>query len=261
LHADEGFWAGDREAEGKLKDLVTNDHQWIEFKGKELIRVANYMRLFVVGNAEWIVPAGFGERRWAILEAGENKMKDTKYFTAIKKEMDNGGRGALLHYLQNFDLTNIDLRTIPNTGALLGQQLSTLTSDQGWWLDVLHRGELPWGCETDDGHPIAGECPTAALFDHYIRHAQKQGVRRKSIETQIGGFLMKHVPGLDKPDKMHKVPMRNGGAKDHRGSVYVFPSLTECREAFAKKMQQDLHWDARTVWGTAPYQVAGDMPF
>src|SRR4029079_7777191 len=28
LHCDEAFWAGDHAAEGKLKDLVTGDHQF-----------------------------------------------------------------------------------------------------------------------------------------------------------------------------------------------------------------------------------------
>ncbi|MDO8396406.1 MAG: bifunctional DNA primase/polymerase [Bradyrhizobium sp.] len=225
LHADEGFWAGDHEAEGVLKDLVTNDQQYIEFKGKEMIMVANYIRLFVVGNAEWVVPAGFGERRWAILEAGEAHRKDTVYFTAIKQEMDGGGRAALLYYLLNFDLTGIDLRTVPNTATLLGQQLASLNSEQGWWLDVLHRGELPWGCEA------TGDCPVAALFNQYIRHAQKQGVRRRSIETQLGMFLTKHVPDLRKSDRDHKVPTRNGGSRTF--AFCVRPPVAELPTATA----------------------------
>jgi Family of unknown function (DUF5906) len=73
LHADEGFWAGDHAAEGKLKDLITGETQWIEFKGKDLIRVRNYIRLFVTGNSEWLVPAGYGERRFAIFDMGSTK--------------------------------------------------------------------------------------------------------------------------------------------------------------------------------------------
>jgi hypothetical protein len=68
LHADEGFWAGDRAAEGKLKDLVTGDFQFIEFKGKEAFRVRNYLRLLVTGNPDWLVPAGHEERRFAVLD-------------------------------------------------------------------------------------------------------------------------------------------------------------------------------------------------
>jgi hypothetical protein len=92
LFCDEAFWAGDKAAEGRLKDLVTGDHQFIEFKGKEAINVQNYVRLLVCGNKNWIVPAGFGERRFATLDVGEEHKEDHDYFAAIDKEMDNGGR-------------------------------------------------------------------------------------------------------------------------------------------------------------------------
>ena len=65
LHADEGFWAGDKKAEGRLKDLVTGKTHPIEFKGKEAFWINNYVRLFVTGNPDWVVPAGFEERRFA----------------------------------------------------------------------------------------------------------------------------------------------------------------------------------------------------
>ena len=44
------------------------------------------------------------DRRWAIFDIGEDHMQDHAYFAAIDKEMNNGGREALLHYLLNFDL-------------------------------------------------------------------------------------------------------------------------------------------------------------
>jgi hypothetical protein len=76
LHADQAFWTGDRAAEGRLKDLVTGHRQPIEFKGKESIWVDNYVRLFVTGNQHWIVLAGFEERRFPLLDVGEDHMQD-----------------------------------------------------------------------------------------------------------------------------------------------------------------------------------------
>ena len=104
LHADEAFWAGDKKSEGSLKDLVTGTHHMLEFKTVDPIRVKNYVRLFVCGNPNWLIPAGFKERRWAVFDMGEDQMQDHPYFAAIDHEMDNGGREALLHYLLNFDL-------------------------------------------------------------------------------------------------------------------------------------------------------------
>jgi hypothetical protein len=51
--------------------------------------------------------------------------------------------GQLLHYLLNFDLTKVNLRTIPDTAALTEQKIESLSVNQQWWLDVLKRGELP----------------------------------------------------------------------------------------------------------------------
>jgi hypothetical protein len=59
LYADEGFWAGDHAAEGKIKDLVTGDFHFVEFKGKEPVKIRNYVRVLVTGNPNWLVPAGF----------------------------------------------------------------------------------------------------------------------------------------------------------------------------------------------------------
>jgi hypothetical protein len=253
LHADEGFWAGDHAAEGKLKDLITGDHHFIEYKGKEAFRVRNYLRLLVTGNPDWIVPAGFEERRFAVLDVGERNMQDKPYFAAIDKEMDDGGREALLDHLLKFDLRTVDLRTIPTTAALLDQKLSSLTPEKGWWLDVLTRGELPWGCDKP------GSCPAHRLFEHYIKHANKQGVRRRAIETQIGIFLNRHVPGLIKKEGSYAgvgvlinpnvvVPGSKAKVDVFGGTIYTFPPLTDCRAAFAKMMQQDFAWNGLKDW-------------
>ena len=238
LHADEGFWAGDHAAEGKLKDLVTGQHHLIEFKGKEPVRVRNHVRLLVTGNPDWLVPAGLEERRFAVLDIGEDRMSDHDYFAAIVDEMDNGGREALLDYLLHYDLKDIDLRTIPKTSALVEQKINSLTPEQGWLLDLLVAGTLPSGCN------IARQTPCKLLFDHYIKHATSTGARRRGIETKIGLFLKKHVPGLSKVEGTYK----GLSGKEEHGSIYKFPSLAECRANFAKLMQTEVKWDGPEEW-------------
>ena len=140
LHADEAFWAGDKASVGTLRDLVSGKHHMLEYKGVDQIRIKNHIRLFVTGNPDWMVPAGFRERRWAVFDMGEDHMQDHAYFAAIDHEMDNGGREALLHYLLNFDLSQVDLRTIPKTAALLDQQIESMTPEQAWWFETLMQG-------------------------------------------------------------------------------------------------------------------------
>ena len=131
LHADEAFWAGDKASVGTLRDLVTGQHHMLEYKDVDPIRIKNYIRLFVTGNPDWMVPAGFKERRWAVFDMGEDHMQDHAYFAAIDHEMNNGGREALLHYLLNFDLSQVNLRTIPKTAALLDQQIESHDAGAG----------------------------------------------------------------------------------------------------------------------------------
>jgi hypothetical protein len=268
LHADEAFWAGDKRAEGKLKDLVTGFKHRLEFKGVDPIIVQNLIRLFVTGNQDWLVPAGFGERRFAVIDVGEAHKEDHPYFEAIDKEMDEGGREALLHHLLNFDLSQVNLRVIPRTQALLEQIVDTATSEQAWWLDTLERGELPWGVLDSDSNNatcVKNMCPKKTLFRRYIQHANLQGVRRKEIETRIGMFLNKYVgPDLvSDQKKKYSIYHRSGRRLSETGRVYTFPPLKDCRQRFAKEMQQDIAWDdAEADWTHEAEQVEDeDVPF
>jgi hypothetical protein len=60
---------------GSLKDLVTGDEHFIELKNIDPVRVRNFIRLLVTGNPHWIVPAGMEERRFAVLDCGEDHMQ------------------------------------------------------------------------------------------------------------------------------------------------------------------------------------------
>jgi hypothetical protein len=227
--------------------LITGQDHLIEFKGKEPIKVRNYVRLFVTGNPDWLVPAGFEERRFAVLEIGEVHMQDKAYFAAIDEQMDNGGREALLDHLMRFDMKSVDLRTIPKTTALLDQKISTLNPMQGWWLDTLMRGDLP-GLLPDESPEGCSTCFVSSIFDLYLNHAQKQGVSRRSLEVQIGIFLRKLVPGLRRRERV---------TEDSRDYVYDFPPLATCRKAFAESLQQDIKWAVKVGWAEWPTSGGG----
>ena len=248
LHAEEAFWAGDHAAEGKLKDLITGDTHLIEYKGKEPIAVRNLVRLFVTGNPDWVVPVSLEGRRFAVIEIGDAQIRNAAYFAAIDDEANDGGREALLHDLVHFDLAAVDLREVPKTGALLDQKIASLTSEQGWWLDVLQEGRLPWGAGRADA------CASAMLFDHFIMHASKRGAKRRSIETQIGSFLKKVSPGLRR-----KVgPYTDKEGYDTEGSLYEFPSLATCRKDFEKLIGHALTWDGPDDWLEKPDRPAAN---
>jgi hypothetical protein len=251
LHADEAFWAGDHKAEGILKDLVTGEKNPIEHKGKEIFWVDNHIRLFITGNPDWVVPAGFEERRFATLDVGELHREDHPYFAAIEHQMCNGGREALLyHLLHNVDCSAVDLRTIPRTAALFEQKVQSMNSEQGWWLDVLRRGILPGDWEG------TGQAPKEFVYRNYTRHGQHRGVLHRALETKLGMFLHKVVPGLTTSRATYRVHPSPYSTEFRQGGTYLFPSLAECRAAFEKQLNQELVWDTEGTWMPAKTEEA-----
>lgn len=232
LQLDEATWGGNHEAAGKLKDLVTGEWQFIEYKGREPVKVRNYVRLLITGNNRWLVPAGVDERRFAVFDMGDEKQQNSAYFQAIEDEMNAGGREALLRYLLDYDLRDIPLRSIPATAALSEQKVSSLQPEEQWWLDILMRGTLP-GDYTGEG-----QTETSVLYQHYLTTAQKAGVNRKSYETQLGYALRGMVPELR---KFRRTVASPSGPERHY--MYEFPPLAECRKAFDRILGDDHGWD------------------
>src|SRR6185312_4061578 len=85
------------------------------------------------------------------------------YFKAIDAQMEAGGLAAMLHDLLTLDLSQFEVRHVPETAALVDQKRLTLNARGGalaWLQDILEAGEirladgtvLPW---TDHGLVIA----------------------------------------------------------------------------------------------------------
>ena len=126
LQADEAVWAGDKHAEGRLKGLITSTVQMIEAKGVDPVKLDNHLRLMMTSNSDWVVPAGKDERRFAIFDVAPHCAQRHEYFAEMLREMETGGRERLLYELLAFDLTTVNLRTIPKTAALLEQKIHSL---------------------------------------------------------------------------------------------------------------------------------------
>jgi hypothetical protein len=238
LQLDEATWGGDHAAAGKLKDLITGDWQYIEYKGKEPVRVQNYVRLLVTGNNNWLVPAGVDERRFAVLDVSEAKQQNHAYFQAIEDEMEAGGREALLAYLLSMDLSDIPLRSIPETAALREQKISTLPPEQQWWLDILGRGQLP-GDQMGTGESLC-----TRLFGNYLTLMKELGVNRRQSETAFGITLRRMVPNVKRSRRRIAGP---GGTQLHW--YYRFPSLAECRQQIVRLVgETDFAADSPETW-------------
>ena len=229
LMAEEAFWAGDKSAEGKLKDLATGTNMSYERKGLDPYEGKNYTRIMIASNEDWVVPASSGGRRWFVLEVGDEHEKDYPYFAAIDAEMAAGGLAGMLYDLQRTKLPEqINVRSAPVTPWLVDQRLHSYDTKRRWWRDVLAQGgfrldETAAFIRLSDAGPTC--VPKELVFKSARPHFGTE--RRRASPSEVGTFLKQ---------QLGKVPLFGNGPKlrngDDRSTTYVFPALSEMRQAW-----------------------------
>ena len=237
VFADEAFWAGNKQAEGVLKGLVTEDTLSIEMKGVDVGQFPNFIRLVLATNNDWVVPASAEQRRFVVIDASPARMQDTAYFGAIIQQMDDGGLEALMHHLQSLDLGGVNLRKIPQTNALADQKLRSLDSVAGWLFSCLNNGgiEEAEGVTTTYLRDWPETYGTANMYNAYIGYCKRVGQNHPVRDTVFGKSLARYLPSISK--------RRDGGK--NRQNVYLLPPLNQARQEFASATKiSSSEWEA-----------------
>lgn len=226
VFADEAFWAGDKSAEGVLKALITEDLLAIEGKFQDLFIIRNHVRLLLASNKDWVIPAEHDDRRYCVIDVSESRKQDTTYFGDIAKQMDSGGREALLHHLLHLDISDVDLRHTPKTAAHDDQKILSMQPVESWWLSKLQSGEM---LGTTRGENDERVIFLPRLHAEFLDSARKRGISHLPDENTFAKSIHKLAPGI----KRKQGPCPSGyGKVDKRKRYWVLPSLSECRAAF-----------------------------
>ena len=183
----------EKKIEGPLKGMVTEDQIMIEPKGKDPFMIRNHVRLIIASNNDWVVPAGIEERRFFVIDVAENHIQDKEYFGALYRQMDNGGREAMLYDLLHMDISGYDLRSFPRTQALLDQIVNSMSSFEHYWYDQLCDGTIGkyrW----EWGKPLS----VNDFYGGYIDFSINRGQRHKDSPSHVGKELKKLCPGMEK---------------------------------------------------------------
>lgn len=234
LFADEAFFAGDKQHESVLKMLVTEDSIPIEAKGVDVEAYPNYVHMIMAANDPHVVRASGDERRYFVLDMSTARQQDTKYFSDMANQLDNGGLEGLLYHLQEVDLEGFQVRDVPQTDALQEQKLLSMTVDEEWWFRKLQNGRL-----LDNDAEWTQQVPCDAIVSDFTGYAEKWKFNRRGNETALGRFLSRVCPHVERAQKRISVDVqdqRDGRTTRVKKRVYVydFGTLKMCREAWEK---------------------------
>lgn len=223
---DEAAWAGDKKTEGVLKGLITGGQHVIEHKGEKPYNVDNKTRIALIGNEDWIVPASYDERRFAVFDVGDGKKQDRSFFRDMREGMEAGGDRLLLRFLLEIPLASVDVNAAPSTRALLDQKTASLEPVPQWWMACLVEGRIAGG--DFEGWP--GECDCERIRSAFRRYARERNVRSRLPDDTRFGKEMKRLC----PEMRH----RRKGA----GYVYDVPALEAARAAWDRHMDYGEEW-------------------
>lgn len=229
---EEAFWAADPQAEGVMKDMITNKSMLIEKKGLDPVQSINYTRLALISNMDWVVPASLkDERRFGVFKCSDAVRGDIEFFDAMRRQMEKeGGLEAMLYDLLNWEPLDRSwgvLYTPPVTAALQQQQVETLSGLQKFMLELVKSGVYETNNDAIEPIELNEEKETTvyavnmrAAVEDYLRYGFQSDKARMSYDdiskVVIDWFGAKEVM-LDIEGQMNKK------------RSFIFPPLSDTR--------------------------------
>tara|TARA_R100001591_G_scaffold3838_2_gene9049 strand:- start:1584 stop:4004 length:2421 start_codon:yes stop_codon:yes gene_type:complete len=241
LRVEEGYWAGDKSADGPLKDLITSDTVLIEKKGHDPIPVRNCIRVLMTTNNKWVVPATKDERRYCVFDVASNKRQDRKYFGAIWDEMHSGGLERMLFDLMHHDFSDVDVWDAPETEALKEQKVESFDSVEQWWYEALcseyfGRGwDMEGRNQTEEYWNDRDIMKRSNFHLFYIDYCQKMKIKYPESPQSFLRKLYKMCPGIVHKGVRASAAGRPWGLR--------LPAITEARKMFDKWCNFDHDWE------------------
>jgi hypothetical protein len=141
--------------------------------------------------------------------------------------MTLGESEALLQVLMDYDLSDFEVRNIPETPARLDQKLLSMEPIEKWWLEILSNEDFTVGGKILDFDDINRVAKSDLLYS-FNEHTKEYKPNHRNWEARrLCSQSKKLVPfAMDK--------RRGSGPRE-----YEIPSLNECRLFFADKYSLD----------------------
>ena len=234
LFCDEAYFPGDKEVEGVMKSRITEEYIDTEAKGRDPITLKNRLHIAMCTNKDLVIPASKDVRRFFI-EAINNMYAKGRapdrirkqYFDPLFREMENGGREAMLYDLQKINIKNWHPRdNVPDTQELRTQKELNLNSLENAVKQMIEEGLLPGEFKREEYH-----VPSDSVIS-YLEKLEPHCVKFSSVKK---AKIIKELGA---------VKSRIGGS----GRVkWIFPELKDMRKKW-DEAYGDVAWDEQEKW-------------
>jgi hypothetical protein len=242
--ADEALFFGNARDADIIKALVSEETKLLERKGIDAIQIPNYARLIFATNHDRVLRIELHDRRYCAyhvqlpsdMRGSAGADKRIAYFSSIVKQMESGGRAALLYMLLELDISKFNPEAIPETPELEHQKLLSAPPEVQAIIAIADIGLLPGALIT---RPFIARAHVdndrVGLFDYMKRNGGR--ALEKASDNVVADILKKW--GF----KKKKLP---------DGNAWEAPDLHILRDKLAVQYQA-IDWDDEiTAWGTPP---------
>lgn len=201
-------WAGDKEGNDILKDRITAEHLLIEPKKRETFLVKNFLHVFITSNSDWVVHATPDERRFAVFDVLPTRKGDSEFWSALHKQMQDGGLSAMLHELLALNISDWHPRkNIPWNFALQDQIAASRGPFERSLCDLLEYGiPATWIPQVFTVIPDSWDLDNIPVFcDELVNNIQTLYQRSTQDRVSVWRKLKKLDLVLDTKDRTRDV--------------------------------------------------------
>ena len=231
---DEAVFTRDPRQQDAMKSRTTAKVMMYEDKGMPPVSGINRCAYVMLTNHEHVWQATTDERRAVVVEVGDALRGNLGFWKRYHAWVKGDGPAALLHHLQQMDLSGFDPRAIPKGEALRKQIELTALRDPAvaWWHRCLSEGAIR--CRDggmDRVVPLNADEPTEVDV-HMVRESYEQAAGSRGANGTGWPQAAKRLHAWCGPAGLHKArPRAETGMRLHR---YTLPSLAVLREHFTK---------------------------
>ena len=241
----EATYGGSKAQLAKLNQMITDDFLSATPLYKEAIQFPNLISLLIATNGEWVAPVSRQSRRYGIFELSDKYMGDHEYFDRLGGCINSGGKEAFIHFLMQRDLSEVNLRKIPEKGksasARFEQKLMGLSPEAKWLWDCLSNKTI-W---LDDGKNYSWGDSSLFLCKHaLLSHIQTTGGfgARDITTTSLTKTFVKILGEIQTRRRIlpKGADWQPEDGINKRYSGYEFPNHKEALSLFAEYVKTDL---------------------